>query len=306
MTANSSLARSLPPLHHLQAFESVARNRSIAKAAGELHVSRTTLEQQLQALEGRLGIKLVRAMTPAVTLTDAGQQYLKSVQNFTQHLRDELYVTFPSGRSQLRVTASQAIARLWLAPRIGDFVRRHPRIDLIITSTDRTEALKDGGVDVGLRYDGRNNDGLFALPLWEDRHIAAAAPQVAERAAGKEPTELPRFVPLIDHTVTSWRQWLAAIDPTLAPIRPYLRCTDLHLAIEAAEQGMGVVIAPSRMLSGKLASGQLQRITDHSTAGLTYKAVVSHEQQFRTPVIVFLKWLAEQVAEYSNYDSNPP
>lgn len=296
MPATARLVRRLPPLHHLQAFESVARHRSLAKAAGELRASASAVEQSIQSLEERLGLKLVRSLTPSVALTEAGQRYLQAVQGFSHRLRDELHARIPAGRTQLRVTASQAMARLWLAPRIGDFARRNPRIDLVITSTQQIEAVQGGGVDVGLRYGGPDGIGLVVLPLWVDRHVAAGAPALARQTEGMSPAEVAASLPLIDHPVTSWRQWLGAVDPGMPATSPYLRCTDLHLAIEAAVQGMGVVIAPARMLAGKFAAGQLRQVTSHSSAGQTYQAVVSPEQASRPPVKAFFAWLAEQAA----------
>ncbi len=290
-----------PPLHCLQAFEAAARHLSLAKAAGELRLSGAALGQSIATLEDRLGLKLVRSLSPAVELTDAGERYFHAVQAFSHRLRDGLHERFPVGRAQLRVTASQALSRLWLAPRLHLFTRRHPRIDLIITSTDRFEAVKGGGVDVGLRYGGVLDDEMEVVPLWSDRFIAAAHPDLAQNADGMSAAELARRLPLIDHPVSSWRTWLGAIDPSLADVSPRLTCNDLHLAIEAACQGIGVVIAPERVLAGKLAGGALRRLTDHSVPAKAYHAVLWRARADRPPVRAFVAWLREQSDELDGW-----
>jgi DNA-binding transcriptional LysR family regulator len=287
-----------PPLHCLQAFEAVARHLSLAKASGELRLSAAALGQSIAALEDRLGLKLLRSLTPAVELTEAGRRYFHAVQAFSHQLRDGLHEGFVLGRTQLRVTASQALSRLWLAPRLHLFARRHPRIDLIITSTDRFETVKAGGVDIGLRYGGVPDDEMVVVPLWSDRLVAAAHPDVARAADGMSAAELPRQLPLIDHPVSSWRNWLSAIDPGLADVSPTLTCSDLHLAIEAACQGIGIVIAPRRVLAGKLSSGALRRLTAHSAPAKDYHAVLWREQADRPPVRAFVAWLREQADEF--------
>jgi LysR family glycine cleavage system transcriptional activator len=292
---SSGSFRSPPPLHCLQAFEAVARNLSLAKAAGELRLSGSALGQSIAALEDRLGLKLVRCLSPNVELTKAGEQYFHAVQAFAHRLRDGLYERFPVGRAQLRVTASQALLRLWLAPRLVLFTQRHPRIDLIITSTEKFHSLKGGGVDIGLRYGGTVDEAMVVVPLWTDRLVAAGSPALARRADGLSPAALSRALPLVDHPVASWRQWLGAIDPSLAAVNPLLTCNDLHLAIEAACQGLGLVIAPSRVLSGKISSGQLRRVTTHSAPGKAYQAVLWREQADRPPLRAFVQWLREQV-----------
>ena len=286
-----------PPLHCIQAFEAAARHLSLAKAAGELRLSAAALTQSIAALEERLGVKLVRQLAPAVQLTDAGEHYFHAVQAFAHRLRDGLYERLPVGRAQLHVTASQALARLWLAPRLGLFAQRHPRIDVILTSTAKFQSLKDGGVDIGLRYGGSVDEDMLAVPLWADEHIAAAAPALAARADGLSPGEIARLLPLVEHPVASWRQWLAAIDPALASVDPLLSCNDLHLAIEAACQGLGLVIAPSRLLGAKIASGQLRRVGTHAAPGKAYQAVLWRERAGRAPLQAFVRWLAEQAAE---------
>jgi LysR family glycine cleavage system transcriptional activator len=283
-----------PPLHCIQAFEAVARHLSLAKAAGELRLSASALTQSIAALEGRLGVKLVRNLASSVELTGAGEHYFHAVQAFAHRLRDGLYERFPVGRAQLHVTASQALARLWLAPRLGMFVQRHPRIDVILTSTAKFQSLKDGGVDIGLRYGGSVDDDMLAVPLWTDHHIAAGAPGLAAQADGLAPAEIARRLPLVEHPVASWRHWLGAIDPALAGVDPLLTCNDLHLAIEAACQGLGLVIAPSRLLAAKLASGQLRRVSTHSTPGKAYQAVLWRQRAERPPVQAFMRWMAEQ------------
>jgi len=287
--------RSPPPLHCLLAFEAAGRNASLAKAAGELRVTVSALTQSIAVLEDRLGLELVRSLAPVVELTVAGERYLRSVQSFSMRLRDGLFEGSALGRTQLRVTAPQALGRMWLAPRLADFVRRHPRIDLVLTCTERYEAVRGGGVDVGLRIGGTDDDGLVSMPLWNDRLIAVAAPALAARADGLSLQELAASLPLIDHPVANWQRWLSGI--AMPRLRPLVACTDLHMAIEAAVHGIGVAIAPSRLVGPALRSRQLQAISGHWVPAQPYCVVVAAEQRERLAVRLFLGWLEAQCSE---------
>lgn len=290
----TSVSRSPPPLHCLLAFESAARHRNLAKAAGELRLKAPAVAQSIALLEDRVQVQLVRSLVPVVELTEAGDRYFRSVQQFATQLRDGLFERFPIGRTQLRVGASQALSRLWLAPRIVSFVQRHPRIDLVLTTTERFERVHDGGVDVALRYGGGDDDGVVSLPMWNDRLLALAAPGVARDCDGLSARELVRSMPRVDHPSASWQRWLAGLeaDASVAPAR--LTCTDLHLAIEAAVQGLGVVIAPERVVDRLLAEGALRPVSAHSVPAKPYRALVSQRQQQRLAVRLFLDWLHEQ------------
>lgn len=293
-TADAIGIRYLPPLHCLLAFEAAARHASLAKAAGELRVSVSALAQSIATLEERLGLKLVRALVPTVEPTASGQQYLRAVQGFVHRLRDGLFERFAAGRTQLRITASQALSRLWLAPRLGSFVQRHPRIDLVVTTTERLEPLKGGGVDVALRYGGEVDDELVCLPLWHDELVAVAAPAWAARADGLSPQAIAQTLPLVDHPVAGWRRWLDGLADAADPPLPRLHCTDLHLAIEAAAQGLGITISPLRVLARPLAAGELKLVSSRRVPARAYQAITSREQAQRAVVQAFVGWLAEQ------------
>lgn len=291
--------RNVPPLHCLLAFEAAARNLSLAKAAAELRLTGPAVAQSISMLEGRLALKLVRSMSPTMELTAAGERYFHSVQVFTHRLRDGVYERFPSGRTQLRVTASQALARLWLAPRIASFSARHPRIEVFLNCTEEFQSIKAGGVDIGLRYGGAVDEDLVVIPLWTDRLVAAGAPALAARSEGLSPAELSRALPLIDHPAAGWRQWLGALEASLTQPRPWLTCTDLHLAIEAASQGLGLVVAPSRIIASKVALGSLRVVSAHSAPAKAYHAVLWREQAERPPLMAFVEWLQEQASAAS-------
>lgn len=288
--------RNPPPLHCLLAFEAAARNLSLAKAAGELRLTPSAVAQSIAMLEDRLGMQLVRALSPVVDLTGAGQDYFRAVQQFSHNLRDGFYQRLPARRTQLRITAAQALARLWLAPRLDRFVARYPRIDLVLTSTEQLQAIGHGGVDIGLRYGTVDeDDALVATPLWADTMVAAGTPALARRARDLSPAGIVDSLPVIEHPVASWLPWLAAIDVPPASFRPVLTCSDLHLGIEAACQGVGLVVAPRRVLGSKLASGVLRLASEHVIPGRTYHAVVARDQVARLPIREFLQWLGEEI-----------
>jgi LysR family transcriptional regulator, glycine cleavage system transcriptional activator len=106
----------------------------VSKAAGELRVTASAVAQSIAVIEDRVQMQLVRSLLPVVELTEPGDRYFRSVQAFATQLRDGLFERFPVGRTQLRISASQALSRLWLAPRISEFVGLHPRIDLVLTT----------------------------------------------------------------------------------------------------------------------------------------------------------------------------
>ncbi|MBH9578675.1 LysR family transcriptional regulator [Inhella proteolytica] len=294
------LAMGLPaPMHCLQAFEALGRSGSLVMAAGELRLTPSALSQSLALLEDRLGIQLVRSLTPQLELTAAGERYLGAVQRFFAQVRDGLYEHTAQARARLHVTAPQALSRMWLGPRLAGFLARHPRVDLVLTATDRYASLGAGGVDIALRMAGPEDGERTSIPLWCDDMVAAASPRLAEGTEGWSAARIAAHLPLIDHPVANWAQWLAGSASGGSAGRVVMRCNDLHLAIEAAVQSIGVAIAPKLLIADRVRRGELVVLSTHVLRARTYRAVIAQGQEQRPPVHAFLAWLQEQLPAQS-------
>ncbi len=285
----------LPPMHCLLAFESVARNRSLGKAASELGLTRAALTQAIGLLEHRVKLRLMHRYAPTPVLTPAGQRYFEATQAFARSLRDGLHERSPIAATQLRVSASQGFSRLWLAPRLGGFLQTHPRIRLLLTTSDPFETVLEDGVDLGLRYGGTVPAQMVSVPLWTDRLLAVGSPGMAEAARRRPPQELASAFPLIEHPAMSWQAWLGSGDAARGRSEP-IRCIDIHFAVEAASAGIGLAIAPARLVAPLLAAGRLRTASSHWTEAQPYHAVMSADQRERRPVRAFVDWLQDRVA----------
>src|SRR3546814_9270688 len=129
------MARKLPPLNALRAFEAAARHLSFTKAASELNVTQAAISHQVKALEQHLGLTLFRLLNRRMVLTEAGQLYqpvlrdsFDAIAGATARLRREQY----SG--PLHISVLPSLAAKWLLPRISRFRDRHPEIDCMVSS----------------------------------------------------------------------------------------------------------------------------------------------------------------------------
>ena len=124
-----------PPLSALVAFETVARRLSFARAADELHLTPSAVSHQIAKLEQFLGFLLFERTPRGITLSDAGERYLKriagalgAIGNATDDIRKGV-------RNSLYVHSSPSIASLWLMPRLNQFVRSFPDISLSLSAS---------------------------------------------------------------------------------------------------------------------------------------------------------------------------
>ena len=172
----------LPPLTALRAFESAARHMSFAKAAEELHVTPAALSFQVKALEQHLGAPLFVRLNRAVKLTEAGKtlapgasdgfQALTAAWRATRRLQDHTTLT---------VTAGPAMTAKWLAPRLYDFARAHPDIELRLAASLRMVDLERDAVDVAIRFGYGADDGLYSVPVRKEWLTPVMSPELAEK-----------------------------------------------------------------------------------------------------------------------------
>src|SRR4051794_5763643 len=121
----------LPTTPSLRAFSLVARWLSFKRAADELHLSPSAVSRQIQALETHLGVRLLRRLNPGLELTEEGRRYLTEVDAALERL-DLAQRRLASAPRRVRVSALESFSESWLIPRLAEFERAHPDIELTI------------------------------------------------------------------------------------------------------------------------------------------------------------------------------
>src|SRR5450432_3273484 len=123
--------RKLPFLNGIRAFEAAARAASFAKAADELHVTPAAISRMVQLLEQRLGLQLFERKANRLVLTPAGRAYQAGLtQLFDQLANLTAQVTAMSGARALTVGVGPTFATRWLIPRLADFQKQAPEIEV--------------------------------------------------------------------------------------------------------------------------------------------------------------------------------
>src|SRR5579871_6411692 len=146
------MARRLPPLNGLKAFEAAARNESFTRAAQELNVTQGAISHQVKSLEDTLGLKLFHRERQRLILTEAGRDYLAVVRDALDRIAvgtERLLQRREGG--VLTVSTSPDFAAKWLVNRLSRFVERHPDIDLRVSATTHYVDLARDDVDIAIR-----------------------------------------------------------------------------------------------------------------------------------------------------------
>ena len=177
----------------MSAFAAIAQQRSFTKAAIQLGVSRSTLSQNLRALEERLGVRLLNRTTRSVTLTEAGLRFVNRVQAALGDLTaavDEVNHYRQSPIGLLRIAVQPPVASFLIGPILARFMSEFPGINLDVEVVKMPADIVSGGFDAGIRFGEQVDQDMIAMPVMgEARFLVVAAPTYL---AHHQPPKTPR------------------------------------------------------------------------------------------------------------------
>ncbi len=289
----------LPPIANLQAFEAVARRKSFALAAAELHLTASAISHQISRLEAHLDIRLFERSAHGVRLSPAGEHYLmhvgaalSAITAATEDLRQGI-------RNSLYVHSAPSIASLWLMPRLHRFAQAYPDIALNLSAAHTPSDFALGQADIDIRYGIPQWGDLVVEPLFEESIIPLASPAFIKQHKLKRIAQLLE-VPLIQSNVSvvQWSDWFARYTDLRAPDRFPVRFDRAQMSLDAATQGLGVALESAVNASGHLAEGKLLALfgMDKAIRVKAHFAVYPQRHAKRPAVEAFLSWLHGEAA----------
>jgi LysR family glycine cleavage system transcriptional activator len=310
----------LPPLNALRVFEAAARHLSFKEAAVELHITQAAVSHQVKSLEEYLGVQLFRRSSRGVQLTDAARACLPKLREGFDALAAAVEMIRERGdEAQLVITAPPVFTARWLMPRLADFSKREPKVELRVFASskmvdagalDSTSLVGDldlrtesSAVQIHLgagQYPGHRADRLFGVSM-----AAVANPDLVKAGGLKNPQDLANYTLLHDDAMeivaggNAWRKWLEAagvaerVDADRGP-----RFSSNILSLEAASQKLGVALALRPLVDADIASERLcepfdVEVKPHSAYYLVCPEVIAD----RPAVAAFRKWLLAQVSQ---------
>jgi DNA-binding transcriptional LysR family regulator len=299
----------LPPLNSLVAFESAARHLSFTQAALELSVTQGAVSRQIRHLEEYLGRSLFVRDKRQLSLTQTGAEYYDSVQQSLLLIASATGDVLQwQGNQQLTVVTSNAMASLWLLPRLPEFQDLHPDIDVRILATDSLLGLRSSEFDVALFYCLKQPAGLVATPLFNERVFPVCSPAFLERcrsnntAAGIQGLNDEDILGTTQLWLDSgedwlnWSQWFSAAG--LAPQEPRrrLNLNNYAMLVQAALNGQGIALGWEQLVADYLQSGLLVRpvAMELNTTARFYMLEPQESMRRKPGVEQFRHWLLQR------------
>jgi LysR family transcriptional regulator, glycine cleavage system transcriptional activator len=249
----------LPPLPWLRAFEVSARHLSFTSAAGELALSQAAVSKQIKLLELKLGEPLFYRFPRSLGLTKAGEAFLPKVQDAFERLSAGASEVFGPRRSDvLSIRCAIGFAVNWLAPRLPDFMAKHPDIALRLISSVWNEDNSSEAFDLDIRYGDGNWPGVKSDRLTRESLQPVCSPDLLKAGRLRTPSDLANqtLIHVLGYR-EGWALWLKKAGVKKTPTSAALQFDTSLMAFEVAAQGVGVALGRTSMIEPELNSGRL-------------------------------------------------
>jgi DNA-binding transcriptional LysR family regulator len=293
-----------PGLVEMNAFVAVAEQRSFAKAAVQLDISRSRLSEIISALETRLGVRLLSRTTRSVAPTAAGERLLARLRPLLDDLAgvlDSINTFRDKPAGLLRLTVPPPVANFMLAPLLARFLMQYPEIELEVSVDAALTDIVAGRFDAGMRAGERLERDMIAVRIGEEmRGVVVAAPSYLERhPQPATPADLKT------HNCIRFRFPSGAILPwqferrgkqVEVAVEGHLTVNDEELAIRAALDGAGVLYTVLSYAASEIKVGRLvPLLEDWHAASAKIFLYYPSRRQVPAPLQVFIEFLRQNV-----------
>jgi len=286
-------------------LEAAARHLSYTRAAEELHVTQSAISHQIRHAEEMWGFKLFEKEGRRLVLTQPGHALVPIVRDFIRRITNTLedLKEVESAPTGLRVTLLQSFAFKWLVPRLGHFNRDYPGIDVWISTTDQLFEFDPDSADVGIRLGYGNWDNLHEELLLTEYVFPVCSPYFLKKhGTPEQPRDLLKL-PLLRRRAVDilprWREWFRDAGISIPGVPGGTKFPQTSLALQAAIDHQGVVLARSAHVLDDVKAGRLVILFPQvlSKSAVSYFLVCAPGRQLEPNIAAFREWLRAECTQ---------
>jgi DNA-binding transcriptional LysR family regulator len=272
-------------LTQIDAFVAVMQKGSLSAAARAEGVTPAVMGRRIDALEARLGVKLLVRTTRRITLTPEGSAFLEDCQRILADLanaEDGVGQGALKASGHLRISAPAGFGRRHVAPRLAEFLDTHPEVTVSLDLSDRTVDLVNEGVDCAVRIGPLSDSNLVAVRLGEMQRAVVGSPDyLTRRGIPGTPADLASHDCLVLTQQAGWRFGEPGRpgEGRVWKVAGRLQCNDGSVLHDWALQGRGLAWRSLWEVGEDLARGRLLAVlTDWAAPSLGIHAVFPQRQ----------------------------
>lgn len=285
----------MPSLNALRAFEAAARCRSMTRAADELCVTHGAISRQIRALETEFGVSLLTRLGRSVEPTAEGARLAATLGTAFGLIVDGVTQVRPG---PLLLSCTSSIMIRWLVPRLGEFKRRHPDVNLRLAAANGPSDMVREGVSVAIRSSAIPvPPDAIVQPLMQEWVGPVCSPEYAHSNAVRGVDDLARI--RILHTLSrqsAWEDWAASIGQPHLAFERHEVFEHFYVALHAAACGLGIAVGPRVLVEDELEAGRLVAPFGFVAGRHQLVLWVAEHVAERKDVLALTRWLQQAAA----------
>ncbi len=257
----------------LESFVAVATLGSLSAAARQEGIAPAMMGRRINALEARLGIKLLVRSTRRMSLTSEGNAFLEEAQRILRDLNDvesRISQGSVSPTGHLRVTAPAGFGRRHVAPHLPGFIDAYPGVSVSLDLSDRLVDIIEEGYDCAIRIGELEDSRIIGVRLADNKRVIVAAPSYLQRYGRPNVPD-----DLLEHNCLSFGQqgnqakgWLLRQNGQLRAVRVKgnLACSDGSVLHQWTLDGIGLAWRSLWEVQDDIAAGRLVTVLEEYAA----------------------------------------
>ncbi|MXR70687.1 LysR family transcriptional regulator [Shewanella sp. JBTF-M18] len=289
--------RKIPPLRALQIFEAAARLQHFSRAAQELCITQSAVSHQVRQLEEHFALPLFQREGRSLRLTDKGEQLFQETARIFNEL-GELNQRFLGEKPEaLRLVVYSSFAVKWLIPRLSEFRRSHPEIQVRLDMITEDPVLSHSSADMFITGQ-QNQKGYWQQLLHAERLIPVCSPELINSGDKLDLDWLSTQQLLtVDEGPLGldWQRWFEHNQLVGPEERQQQLFSHVLMAIEAAIAGQGVALASDFMVLDDIAKQRLMALPFAGIdTGFEFNFLCKQRRLQEPAIAAFVHWLTQQ------------
>lgn len=284
-------------------FESAARLGSFSRAAQEMNVGQPAVSHGIRQLEDVLGVHLFRRRPRGVELTEAGSRLAARLQSGYAEIRAGIQdvLAISEGNERVTIMVSTSLASYWFMPRVADFKKRYPDVELRCITQDTDRDVRGGDFDLCIPLGRGRWPGCQAWQFAEEELYAVCSPDYLERIGPLTGARdlLSHDLLILEERYESrfdWHTWFKRVGVESTRSLDGATSNDYSIVLQAAIAGQGIALGWRHIVQPLLEQGILVRATPESVrTEYPFYIIAPESLPLRPPVAALRDWLIEQM-----------
>lgn len=284
----------------MRVFTQVAVSGSFSASADQLDMSRAMVTRSISELEDWLDARLLQRTTRKVTLTDAGEKFLRRCEQIlalTDEVLEETANLNSELRGQLRLTCGASFGHAQMASAITDFQTLHPQLKIDMNVSDTSINLVDARVDLAIRISNNPDPMLIARRLASCASVLVASPDYLEQYGIPVSPDSLVHHRCMTHTIAGKYLWqfTRAGETVKVEIKSHFSANETNVVLHASLAGGGISLQPTYLANDYIAAGKLMvLLPEWSVPELAINALYPSRRHLPAALRAFLDFLVKR------------